>query len=57
MKLMELFTGLVTAFSKIGDLKNANLYDEDFATIEFTEDGKTYKVSVRCDKDKENNNE
>ena len=46
--MKNLFKTLVL-LAELGELKKANYYDEEFATLEFEKDGKTYCISMRCE--------
>lgn len=49
----NMFAYIILQLIKCGDLKTANYYNKDFATIELTKDNKVYSIYVRCEEAKD----
>ena len=50
-----IFTRLLSALLDCSELKKANYYGEDFASIEVESNGKIYSFSMRCEEKTDGN--
>ena len=52
--MKDLFMFMLVNMVKLGQLKSANYYGENFASVQFEADNKVYSINISsCDNDKE----
>ena len=48
--IKNIFIKLINYVECNGELEKAAFYDEDFASIDFKKDDKSYSITIRCEK-------